>query len=111
MMKTWLPMFLGLWLAVASTGCVTTGPAISKSKLGNLQINLLSPDDPLTECADVYLDDLFVGNVSKDMPVLYVKRGARTIRVQAPGYKPYERQITILGDPNHQVLQVQLKRE
>lgn len=92
-------------------GCVTTGPAISKSKLGNLQINVVFPKDLVVPNADVYLDDVFIGNVSPDMPVIYAKRGDRAVRVEAPGCETYQRTITILGDPNHQVLNINLRKK
>ena len=98
-------------LAVIGTGCVETGPVISKAKEGNLQIEIVAPRDTDLTQAEIYLDGVFVGNVSNTMPVLHARRGVRTIRVLAPGYKPYEKRITILGEPNHQVLNVKLEKE
>jgi hypothetical protein len=42
-------------------------------------------------------------------PVLYIKRGLRTVKVELDGMKTYEQAITILGDPNHQFLNVALE--
>jgi hypothetical protein len=59
--------------------------------------------------AQIYMDGIFVGNVSERLPVLYIKRGKRTIRVELAGMKTYEQAIFILGDPNHQFLNVALE--
>ncbi len=90
------------------TGCVPTSSVISKSEVGNLQINVTFPKGISEGRADLYLDGLFIGNVSPDMPVIYARRGKRTVRVEAPGCETYERTLTILGDPNHQVINVYL---
>jgi len=100
-----------LCLVLAITGCVTSGPAVSKSKQGNLQINVTFPGEQPTPNAELYLDDMFIGNASPLMPVVYAKRGNRTVRVEAENYGTYERKIFILGDPNHQVLNVVLKQD
>ncbi len=97
--------------AVLISGCVSTRPVVSKSKTGNLEINVFSPDMKLDYHARLYLDGLFVGNLSEHMPILYAKRGKRVIRVECPGYKAYEETIMVLGDPNHQVLNVILVKE
>lgn len=93
------------------SGCETTSPAISKSDVGNLEINITGTDQQQLPTAELYLDGVFVGNPSSRLPVIYVKRGERTIRVTCPGYKPYEKKITVLGDPNHQVLNILLLKE
>jgi hypothetical protein len=99
---------LGVGLVLA--GCVmTTGPVISKSKLGNLQIDVTFPQGCVESNADVYLDGAFIGNVSANMPVIYARRGPRVVRVEAPGCEPFEKTIAILGDPNHQMLDIRLK--
>ena len=48
--------------------------------------------------------DLYIGNASERLPVLYLKRGTHVVRVELAGCKPYERSILILGEPNHQVM-------
>lgn len=98
---------LGVFLA----GCVATGPVISKSRVGNLEINVYGPEPERLAGAEVYLDDAFIGNPSRNLPVLHVKRGPRVVRVELPGFKPYQKTITVLGDPNHQVLNVHLEKE
>ncbi len=104
-----IQVFVVLGLAVSLVGCYT-GPVVSKSAMGNLEINVYAAE-PEVDQAELYLDDLFIGNATRDMPVLHVKRGAHVIRVELPGYEAYERTITILGDPNHQALNVHLKKE
>ena len=97
-------------LALCLTACTARGPVISKSKSGNLQITVRVPDDVDETQSEVYIDGLFIGNVSIHMPVIHVRRGLREIRVEAPDCQPFEKQISILGDPNHQVLNVKLKK-
>ena len=107
-MKATRLIIVTVCLMAILTGCMATGPVISKSELGNLQINVTFPKGVSERRADLYLDDLFIGNVSPDMPVIYARRGKRTVRVEAPGCETYERTLTILGDPNHQVINVYL---
>ena len=108
-MKTTRLISAALCLMSMLAGCMTASPTVSKSKLGNLQINVAFPKDISAFNADLYLDDLFIGNVSANMPVIYAKRGDRTVRVEATGCETYQRTITILGDPNHQVLNINLR--
>ena len=110
-MKPRVYVLMAAVLAVIGAGCVETGPVITKAEQGNLQIEIVAPKDTDLTQAEIYLDGVFVGNVSSTMPVLHARRGVRTIRVLASGYKPYEKQITILGEPNHQVLNVKLEKE
>jgi len=42
--------------------------------------------------------------------VLYLKRGRHTVKVELEGAKSYEQVIAILGDPNHQVLNIVLEK-
>jgi len=106
-MKT---LFITTILAAFLVGCESTGPAISKSRMGNLEINVYGQEDTNPN-AELYLDGTFIGNLTGHMPVLHVKRGERVIRVEAPGFKPYEKTIVILGEPNHQVLNVYLEEQ
>ena len=99
-----------LVVMVLVSGCATFGPVVSKSSIGNLEINVYTADMKPNYDASLYLDGVFVGNLSKTMPVLYARRGTRVVRVECPGYQPYEKTITILGDPNHQVLNVVLTK-
>ena len=93
---------------VLLAGCVTTGPAVSKSSMGNLEVNVRAAKGVDTSLACLYVDDVFVGNVSGQLPVLYLKRGTHEIRVELDGAKTYQQTIQVLGDPNHQVLNVVL---
>jgi PEGA domain len=107
-MKTILAMAL---LSTLLAGC-DTGPVISKSYLGNLEINVVDPNGGSTvTTAEIYLDGRFIGNPTGHMPILNIKSGERVIRVTAPGYKPYEKTVIILGEPNHQALNVFLEKQ
>jgi hypothetical protein len=90
-------------------GCVSSGPAISKSSMGNLDVYVTAPQGVDVHPARICVDGVFVGNVSQDLPVLYLKRGKHIVTVELAGMKTYEQQITILGDPNHQFLDVTLE--
>jgi hypothetical protein len=59
--------------------------------------------------AAVYVGGVFIGNASATKPVLYLQRGPRTVRVELKGFRPFETTLTILGEPNHQVLNVVLE--
>ena len=106
-MKTF---FIGSMLAILLVGCLSLGPVISKSELGNLELNVYGPESGFVRGAELYLDNIFIGSVTKNRPVIYAKRGQRVVRVEAPGFKPYEKTIVILGEPNHQVLNVYLEK-
>jgi hypothetical protein len=90
-------------------GCADFGPAISKTNLGNLEINITAPEGLDTHAARIYIDDVFIGNVSSRMPILQLKRGKHVIKVEIEEAEAYTESITILGEPNHQVLNVALK--
>ena len=96
---------------VCLAGCVNGGPVISKSKVGNLEINVRYPEGSTLSAANLYIDSVCVGHVSDHKPIIYVRRGERTIRVEAQGYKTYEKKINILGEPNQQVLNIFLELE
>jgi len=110
-MKNVLLLAAACCLLSALTGCLTTDSIVSKSRLGNLQIEVLFPDGAPTPPAGLYVDGSFVGNINPKMPVIYARRGLRTIRVEAAGYTSYEQTIQILGDPNHQFLDVRLEQQ
>ena len=103
----------GLFVAsVLFSGCVgSTGPAISKSRMGNLAIHVHTPEEIDPRRAEIYIDGLYIGDITPQKPVLYIKRGEHLVRVELPGFKPVEKQITVLGDPNHQVMNVFLEKE
>jgi len=92
------------------SGCLATGPAVSKGTMGNLEVSVMAPQGIDTRAARIHVDGVFVGNVSERLPVLYLKRGEHTVRVELEGTKTYEQVIDILGDPNHQVLNVILEK-
>ena len=92
-------------------GCVDLGPAVSKSSMGNLEINVTAPQGLDARAARLYVDDVFIGNVSSQMPVLELKRGKRVIRAELEGADTCTESITILGEPNHQVLNIALKKK
>ena len=92
-------------------GCADIGPVVSKTDMGNLEINILAPEGLDARAARIYVDDVSIGNVSSRMPVLQLKRGKRAIKVELEGADSYTESITILGEPNHQVLNVALKRK
>ena len=100
-----------LFAATILCGCVSTGPAISKSSMGNLDVYVTAPQGVDVHPASIFVDGGFVGNVSPDLPVLYLKRGKHVVRVELADMKTYEQQITILGDPNHQFLDVTLEKK
>lgn len=43
------------------------------------------------------------------MPVLQLKKGKHVVRVELEEAETYTESITILGEPNHQVLNVAMK--
>lgn len=92
-------------------GCAVGGPAASKSAMGNLELNVYGPDDASIGRAEVYVDGQLIGNASGLKPILFLRRGERRIRVEMPGFKPYEKAVAILGEPNQQVLNVYLERQ
>lgn len=107
------PPRLAVVLLVAAallSGCLATGPAVSKSTQGNLEVNVTAPQGMEVRAARLYVDGVFVGNVSERLPVLYLKRGNHALKVELEGARAYEQAIRILGDPNHQVLNVTLEK-
>src|SRR6266498_1123475 len=81
-------------------GCVDLGPAISKTNMGNLEINITVPEGVDSRGARIYVDDVFIGNVSSRMPILQLRRGKHTIKVELEDAETYTESITILGEPN-----------
>ena len=79
--------------------------------MGNLDVYVTAPEGINVHPAKISVDGVFVGNVSQDLPVLYLKRGNHLVRVELAGMKTYEQQICILGDPNHQFLDVPLEKK
>jgi hypothetical protein len=108
-MKT--PFVVCLLAVTILCGSVSTGPAISKSSMGNLEVYVTAPQGVDVQPASIYVDGVFVGNVSQDLPVLYLKRGRHVVRVELAGMKTHEKRIDILGDPHHQFLDVSLEKQ
>ena len=98
-------------LLVALLGACVTSPAISKSSMGNCQIEVIVPEDLDVRRAQIYVDDVFIGNATDSLPVLLLRRGKHTIRAEMPGCRTVEVSVTILGEPNHQVINIFLERE
>jgi hypothetical protein len=109
MYQTLNALLLGTLLL--SCGCADFGPAVSKTNLGNLEINLTAPEGFDPRAARLYVDEVFIGNVSSRMPVLELKRGKRVVKVELEGAETCTESITILGEPNHQVLNITLKKK
>ena len=107
-MKT--PLAL-ICVAVLLSGCYYSGPAISKSNLGNLEINVVVREGLPPLDTSLMMDGVLLGHFTSRYSVLYAKRGLRQIRIECEGFKPYATQIHILGDPNHQVLNAVLERK
>jgi hypothetical protein len=80
-----------------------------KTNLGNLEINITAPDGLDSRAAGIYIDGVFIGNVSSRMPILQLKKGEHIVKVELEGAESYIESITILGDPNHQVLNVAMR--
>lgn len=100
---------IALPLAIAAlAGCTTGSPANSKEDTGNLELNIRSTGEFAVETAKIYVDDIFVGNATRNRPILFLKNGPHAIRVECDGSGTYRQTITILGEPNHQVLNITL---
>lgn len=101
---------LAVLAVVLAAGCAT-GPAVSKSRDGNLELNISGPSDTGVKQARIYVDDVFVGNPSPMLPVLHLRKGKRNVRVELEGFKPWQQAVHILGEPNHQVLNAILEKQ
>jgi len=105
------PVNLLLAAMLLLCGCAEFGPAVSKSDVGNLELNISAPEGLDVRTARIYIDGVFIGNLSNRMPVLQLKRGKRLVKLDLEGAQPYAEEIIILGEPNHQVLNAVLKRK
>ena len=101
---------LAVVTAALIAGCAN-GPAVSKARDGNLELNISGPDDTGVKQARIYVDDVFVGNLSPMLPVLHLRKGNRIVRVELAGFKPWRQSVHILGEPNHQVLNAVLEKQ
>jgi hypothetical protein len=77
-MKTPAIFFLSCLLLA---GCVSTDSVISKSNIGNLEINLAGSGTQQYAQTELYLDGIFIGNLSSRLPVLHVKRGRHIMKL------------------------------
>jgi hypothetical protein len=80
-------------------------------EIGELVLDLSVPDGMKVSNAELYLDEFFIGNFKEKIFKLCLKRGVHTIRITLPGCEEYNSKIMLLGNPNHQVLNIELKRE
>ena len=97
-------------VAVLLCSCAIT-PEPSKRSEGNLELSI----EPLREgdvvlSPSIFLDDHFIGTVSARKPILQMKRGRHTVRLELPGYQTWEREIYILGKGNMHYLHVRLEK-
>jgi len=100
-----------LALVIILSGCIAAGPTVSKSDMGNLELNVYTLDKDANGClSDVYVDTIFIGNISSNRPILNLREGEHNIRIEQKGHKIYEKKIFIAGEPNHQVLNVLLEK-
>ena len=80
-----------------------------KGRRGNVEVKvqpLMCEDTPLHP--RVFLDNRFIGNASKEKPILYLRRGTYTIRVELQGYEKWEEKVRVLGSPTMQIINVNL---
>ncbi len=107
---TGLMLLAALLLPVLLTpGCVAAPSVSAKGESGRLELSVFGPPGLDVRKAEVFLDGLSIGNAGPEMPTLHVRNGRHLLRVELPGCLPYEREITILGSPNHQVVNVFLE--
>jgi hypothetical protein len=107
-MRKMVPFTVIPFLLVAMCSCETMP---TKQARGNFELTVepvFEGETPLYPT--VYVDRKFIGHATSYKPILYLRRGRHTIRVELDGYEPWEETITILGDPNQQVLHVKLRR-
>lgn len=92
-----------------STACMTN-PS-DKSQSGNFEISVTPLEvEGLPTYPTIYIDGKFIGNASKNKPVLYLSKGKHDIRVEAKGYKTYQQTIQILGGQSLQIVTVALEK-
>ncbi|MGQ0553405.1 MAG: hypothetical protein ACT4PU_09315 [Planctomycetota bacterium] len=105
-----LPLLGALLLpATLAPGCAASASANAKSESGRLELHVFAPAGLDVRKAEVFLDGLSIGNAGPEMPTLHVRNGRHLLRVELPGCRAYEREVTILGAPNHQVVNVFLE--
>lgn len=80
-------------------------------EIGNLHINVTTPPGINIKYADMYIDDLYIGNLPDNKTTFVLKRGPHSIKILAPGCKLYQTDLILLGNPNSQVLNIKLEKE
>lgn len=106
----WAAVKIVLLLVALSVSCVSESPGVSKSRYGNLEVVVTTAEPKEAIFPAIFVDGKCLGNISYRKPILYLRRGLRQIRVESPGYEPWEGEVYILGDPNQQHLHIQLKK-
>ncbi|MBN2438042.1 MAG: PEGA domain-containing protein [Deltaproteobacteria bacterium] len=108
-MKTHIAALICLSTILA--GC-TSYPIEGKIKTGCLYLKLMTGKNDLTQYANVYIDDLFIGTFRENSTRMDLtpRRGKHTVRVELEGFKPFEKEITIFGLPHQQELNIKLER-
>ncbi len=79
-------------------------------EIGDLKIRITPPKGVKIEDVEVYLNNLLIGNAPSKEFVLVLRRGMHTLKVTAPGCANYEERFVLLGRPNNQFLNVELKK-
>lgn len=97
-----------LVVLLSLSSCVSTP---TKSANGNFDLTVAPLAEGETQVYPrIYVDKKFIGNATPDKPVLYLKRGEHTIKVELDGYETWEEEVYLLGEPNMQMVHVQLKK-
>jgi len=107
-MRNVFSLVVGVSFALVLCSCVTVP---TKQAEGNFEISvspLADGEKPLYP--SVYVDKKFIGHATAHKPILYLRRGRHTVRVELEGYETWEKTIVLLGEPSQQVLHVQLKK-
>ena len=99
-------ILFGATVVLLLSGCMVSGPAVSKSRMGNVAINVYAPEEVDVRRAEIHIDGLYIGSATPTMPVLELKRGERVLRVEMPGFRAVEKTLHVLGEPNHQVVNI-----
>lgn len=106
MYKLLIQMLLVVFIA---TACISN-PS-DKSQSGNFEISVTPLEvEGQPTFPTIYIDGKFIGNASKNKPVLYLRNGKHDIKVEAKGYKPYHQTIQILGGQSMQIITVALEK-
>ncbi len=119
-MKTVIAMVGMMAMTVLVTSCVTARQQAGKAPAVTVQQGFLKNNLVITlapEAVDkglapeLYLNGDFIGHFDASANKLTFPPGDHSFRIVAPGFKPWERTIHILGDSNTQFLHVQLDKE